>query len=225
MLEHALAFEFFSIYFGKDRTMTCTPFLGSEEVSLRPVEPSDYKLIHEWINRRDFSQHLFYGQLPMNIEQVERMFREQIESSSNVVFMIEVSIGRGNVTVGITGFYDIDSRSRNADFRLHIGEADWRSRGLGTKVVKLMLFYGFDTLNLHRVGLGVTADHERAVRLYEGAGFHFVGTFRDRMFRYGEYHSARFYDMLRDEYEETFSKEYRRRFAPQPEPKPETKKS
>ena len=50
-----------------------------------------------------------------------------------------------------------------------------------------MVEYGFDRLNLHRIDLGVFAEHKAAVRCYEKAGFKVEGRMREDLFQDGEY--------------------------------------
>lgn len=193
---------------------TMVEFLTSEHVSLRAVEESDYAHLARWINNPIFSHFLFYGQLPMNQGQVEAMFREQAESPSNVVFMIDV-VEKGKMKpIGITGLYDIHPRSLKAEFRVHIGETKYWGKGLGLEITQLMMFYGFDRLNLHRISLGVTAENTAAVSTYVKAGFIKEGVIRDGMYRNSRYYDDVLYGILRDEYYKKYFEKHKKRFSP-----------
>ena len=84
---------------------------------------------------------------------------------------------------------------------------------LATILMALMLWYGFDRLNLHRIFLNVVAENVGAVRSYEKAGYQKEGVMRDEMYR-----NSRFYDMvkmavLRDDYYAKWHGSYNRKFS------------
>ena len=72
-------------------------------------------------------------------------------------------------------------------------------QGLGREALEMLLHYGFEELNLHRIYLRVFASNERAVHLYEKMGFRHEGRWRDGEFRHGRYHDLLWMSMLRDE--------------------------
>jgi RimJ/RimL family protein N-acetyltransferase len=55
-------------------------------------------------------------------------------------------------------------------------------------------------LNLHRIELGVFAEHKAAVRCYEKAGFKVEGRMREDLFHDGEYKDRIWMGLLRSEY-------------------------
>ena len=64
-----------------------------------------------------------------------------------------------------------------------------------------MLGFGFESLNLHRVGLEVFAENERAVRCYEACGFVREGVLRAQEFSRGAYRDILRMAVLREEWE------------------------
>jgi RimJ/RimL family protein N-acetyltransferase len=72
-----------------------------------------------------------------------------------------------------------------------MGDDRTRGRGLGLEAVRLLLAFGFNDLNLHRISLQVFATNARAVKTYERAGFREEGRQRDAM-----YLDGRFVDVL-----------------------------
>ena len=90
--------------------------------------------------------------------------------------------------VGDCGFHIIDWRNRSAEFGIVIGEKRFWNQGYGTEAVNLLVRFGFQTLNLHRIMLRVDANNPRAIRAYEKAGFIHEGRLRDAEFKDGKYH-------------------------------------
>ena len=76
---------------------------------------------------------------------------------------------------------------RSAEFGIMIASEEFRGKGYGTEVARLVLDYGFRRLNLHKVTLGVTADHAAAIRCYEKVGFRREGLIKSLLYVDGAY--------------------------------------
>jgi RimJ/RimL family protein N-acetyltransferase len=111
--------------------------------------------------------------------------RELEELSGRFVFAI-VDIATDKL-LGNVFFMDVDSIYRIAEAGIFIGDGDARGKGIGTQALKLLLSYGFDTLNLHSINLHVHADNLAAIRCYEKAGFKEYGRRTESVFKNGAY--------------------------------------
>ncbi len=96
-----------------------------------------------------------------------------------------IASAKDDACVGHVGLYQIDARARRADFGILIGDAAYRSRGVGRLVTRAVVDYGFRSLNLNRIHLTVLATNAPAVRLYDGLGFRREGVFREHEYRAG----------------------------------------
>lgn len=188
------------------------PFLKGKIAFLRPVEKEDVNRIAKWLNDPVVTQTMFYGQLPMNEEQVEAMIMGQVRSPANTVFMI-ISHADGDQVVGFAGLYDISLTARKAAFRILIGNTDRWKQGIGTEVTEMLTFYGFDRLNLNRVSLGVTADNLGAVKCYEKAGYTVEGRLRQDLYRNGRYYDSILMSVLRSEYDANLAEKFKEKFV------------
>lgn len=97
---------------------------------------------------------------------------------------------------------EIDSINRNANIRIAIGMQQ-NGKGYGTEAMNLMLRYGFETLNLHRIELGVYAFNPRAIHVYEKIGFQREGIQRDSLYIEGAFHDLIMMSILENEFEWT----------------------
>jgi len=77
--------------------------------------------------------------------------------------------------IGIVELTEINFAHRTALFGIRIGEADCWGRGYGTEATTLMLDYAFNALGLHNIMLDPFAFNERAIRVYQKAGFKLIG--------------------------------------------------
>jgi RimJ/RimL family protein N-acetyltransferase len=140
-----------------------------------------------------------YGQRPTTLAQAEQFIQKQLSDTTSVAFIIcEKEHGK---PIGLAGIYDMEDVPKRGEYRIFIGEKAYWSKGIGTEVAALLMWYAFDRLNLHRLFLGVNAENIGAVKSYERSGFKLEGTLRDEMYRNGRYYDMIRMSVLRPEYE------------------------
>jgi diamine N-acetyltransferase len=169
--------------------------IRGDRVVLRATERDDLPRYVRWLN--DPAVLEFFGPyVPFSLAAEERWFEEQLQDSSQRNFAIDLE-GRH---IGGCGFCHIDPRNRRAEVGLFIGEPDLWNQGLGADVVRALVHFGFEELNLHRIYLRVFEENERGVNCYEKVGFRREGRWRQAEFRHGHYSDLVWMSMLRDEY-------------------------
>ncbi|WP_240675801.1 GNAT family N-acetyltransferase [Ammoniphilus sp. CFH 90114] len=105
-----------------------------------------------------------------------------------------------NELLGEVVLNEIDSINRSANIRIGIQGAEHRGKGYGTVAMIEMLRYGFNTLKLHRIHLGVYTFNPRAIHVYEKIGFTKEGLQRDALYLDGKYHDMITMAILEDEF-------------------------
>ncbi len=190
------------------------PFLEAKNIFLRPVEEADIILLAEWMNDPEVTYFMFTGQTPQNREQIAATIHAIVQSEKNTVFMV---CSKKGDPIGFAGLYDIHSRVCRAEFRVLIGDKSSWSKGVGTEVTKLLTFYGFDRLNLHRIWLGFTSDNPRARGAYLKAGYTEEGILRDDNYRNSRYYDTVRLAILREEYYKKYYKKDAAEFAKYPQ--------
>ena len=169
-----------------------------ERIRLRAVEKEDLPIFVGWLNDPEVIQGLLlYNPISQTEENgwYERMLARPIDEH---VLAIEVKLpGSGDEElswklIGSLAFDSIDWRIRAAELGILIGDKSFWNQGYGTESVRLLVQYGFNTLNLNRVYLHVFETNPRAIRAYEKAGFTLEGRERQAEFRDGK-----FIDVLR----------------------------
>jgi len=106
----------------------------------------------------------------------------------------------GDVLIGQISLHDIDHLNRHAFFGIMIGEEEHRNKGYGTEAIRLLLDYGFNTLNLHNIMLSVNADNHAGIACYKKLGFKESGRWREWVFKNGKYVDNIYMDMLAREF-------------------------
>ena len=175
-----------------------------ERILLRPVELADEPLLRRWINDPENWKTLarfLPANAPREREYIEELYKSPTEIALGVV------VKDGEHLIGLAGLHKISTVNRSAQFGIIIGEREYQCRGYGTETTRLVVRYGFEELNLNRIGLSVFADHERAIRAYRRAGFVQEGSLRQAFYRNGRYHDELCFSILRGEWERSCQKD------------------
>lgn len=186
-------------------------FLSGAKTSLRPVEDADIPWIARWLMDPRVTYYMFYGQKPMTLQQVSEEIQRQISSPSNV--LLTAVIARTKQPIGFAGIYDIHPTARKGEFRILVGEPPIWNRGYGTEITELLIYYGFDRLNLNRIYLGVTSENTGGIKAYEKAGFVHEGVLRADIYRNSRYYDTVRMSILREEYYRSLHKKHARKFS------------
>lgn len=170
--------------------------LRGEKTVLRAVEREDVARLHRWKNDPDVTYYL--GRfMPVSLHEEERALEELVDPHQKLLLAIDTLEGRH---IGSCGLHVISQTSRCADLWMMIGEADCRGQGYGSDALISLCRFGFDLMNLHRIGLKVYDFNARGIRCYEKCGFREEGRMREAAFRQGQYHDVIVMGLLADEF-------------------------
>lgn len=173
----------------------------SEHVRLRAVEKDDLPHFQEWLNDEEVSAGLTVV-LPLSMVDEDNWFETMRQSPPEEHGLaIDVFEADTWIVVGGCGLHALDYRVRSAELAIFIGEKSRWNQGIGTQVMRMLLKYCFDTLNLNRVYLRVFENNPRAIRSYERAGFIHEGRMRQAMYKNGQYLDVLLMSVLRQEWE------------------------
>ena len=175
------------------------PFLIGDRIVLRPLGAEDVDRCMRWINDSEIQARIGRRH-PMGRVQEEEWLAGQYKCDDHLNLAIVVKDGDRHI--GNCGFNRIDFINRNAEFGILIGERDAWGCGYGPEAARLILQYGFEELGFHRIGLGVFAFNERAIRAYKRVGFVREGAERESYFRHGRFHDHIRMSVLESEWRE-----------------------
>ncbi|MFK7786531.1 MAG: GNAT family N-acetyltransferase [Crocinitomicaceae bacterium] len=158
-------------------------------ISLREFRSEDKARLIELANNANIANNLRDGfPHPYTLEAAEQFIKDSQSSNPTTRFCIE----KDGVYVGNIGLHpDTDIYRMNAEIGYFVGEPYW-GKGIASQAVKLMVTYGFDHLNVHRIGGGVFSYNVASAKVLENAGFEYEGKLKQAVFKNGV-----FYDELR----------------------------
>ena len=170
-----------------------------ERIRLRRDERTDLPRFCEWLNDPDVRRYLSMHQ-PVSQAGEEQWFENMLKKPpEEQPYAIEIKVPDGWQLIGNCGFMGFDWNVRSAEVGLFIGDKSCWNKGYGTEVMRLLVQYGFESLNLNRVYLRVDEDNLGGIRAYEKAGFVHEGRFRQGGYRSGRYHDVLFMSVLRSD--------------------------
>jgi len=174
------------------------PFLIGEHVYLAPVEVEDLDHYLKWLNDQEVTRFL-NTRFPLNQDIEKEHLLSMVKEKDTVILGIHLK--EPDKLIGNTGLHRIQQVDRNAVFGIVIGDKEEWSKGYGTEATELMVYFGFQTLNLNRIELEVFVYNERAIQCYEKVGFIREGTRRQARYYDGKYHDIIQMGILRQERE------------------------
>jgi RimJ/RimL family protein N-acetyltransferase len=175
-------------------------FLAGQDISLRSLELSDLDDLWHWFADREVVRYsLSLWLFPYSRHETQTWLERTLTDKHTLTLgIVEHTSG---ALIGIAGIASISLINRSGEYFILIGNKDCWSKGYGTEVTKLIVEYGFATLNLHRIALTVSEVNRAGVKAYEHAGFTMEGVLRQACYRDGQYHDKIVMSILRPDWE------------------------
>ncbi|MDA0713462.1 MAG: GNAT family protein [bacterium] len=160
------------------------------EVSLRTLQIDDFELVHKWLSDPYIIQLTFVISGP-NSEQImpfsealaEQYLNMLVTDPKRKTYAIEVN----GQHVGNIGLKDYNEEFKRCEIFVEVGEADFRSKGVGKAAIAILLDYAFDALNLKEIRLEVLEFNSAAIHVYRKLGFVSTGTTGWHYDNHGQY--------------------------------------
>ena len=174
--------------------------LKGKKVKLGPVkrEYIDYYL--KWMNDPELTQYILMYR-PLTREMEEDWFNNLKNRENFFIFAILMFDQDENEKLLGNCSIDVDWKNRVGTAGIMIGEKEYQSKGYGTEAMKLLIDYGFNTINLNRIQLETFSFNIRALKSYRKVGFKEEGTRRQAIYVNGEYHDAIMLGILKNEWQ------------------------
>ena len=161
------------------------PFLEGNIIDLCSINLEHVNLYTKWSNDpnvRIYSRNL----IPWNSEEVTKWLEQQKEGiKTNVIF--EIWHKKDDKPIGTAGLSDIRWFNRNANLYVALGEPEYWGQDIAPEVSNLLIDYGFEELNLHKIYVGIYSPNKRSLRAAEKVGFKYEATLREQIYNKGEY--------------------------------------
>lgn len=148
--------------------------LYTKRLMLRKFEPSDFEAVHAYASNPDVTKYMLWG--PNTKEQTKHFLNCAIaKSDENPVTnfqYVAIIMDSGK----LIGACNIASTGNTAEIGWILNSL-YHRQGYGTEMGKLLLEFGFNTLNLHRIIAHCDAENYGSYRIMENIGMRKEGLF------------------------------------------------
>jgi RimJ/RimL family protein N-acetyltransferase len=173
--------------------------LRGNRLIINGLEREDLRERHKWLNDPEITRYFTnLGSTSLSEADLLNWYESILTKKSQE---LHFAIFTGDLKhIGGAQLKSIDWKNRNAELGIFIGDKSEWGKGYGTEATGILIHYGFNELNLHRLWLRVDTENLAALKSYQKSGMIQEGIFRDEVFREGAYHHSMIMSILRNEF-------------------------
>lgn len=173
------------------------PILETERLILRELTKEDAEGVFACFSNDNVTR--YYGQEKLdNIEQAEKFidfFSKNYNEKRGIRWGIERKGTKG--IIGTIGFNAWFPKHKRAEIGYEIHPMHWR-KGYTSEAVSKVLSYGFDAMDLTRIGAVVFIDNDASNKLLTKIGFQKEGVLKKYMYQNGVANDTYVYSLLKN---------------------------
>lgn len=173
------------------------PKIKGDRLYLSPMNVNDAETYTRWLNDKYVVENIGGYAKVLTVQEEKEWL---IKNSNDYNFAIVLN--DKDRLIGNISLMDVDLINQTAELGIFIGEQDDRNKGYGKEAIKLILDYGFNTLNLNNIMLKVYSFNEKAIKTYKKVGFKTFGVRRECRYRDGLVYDTVYMDILKKEFNE-----------------------
>ncbi|MBT2979802.1 GNAT family N-acetyltransferase, partial [Vibrio anguillarum] len=128
--------------------------------------------------------------------ELEELYNKHIHDNAERRFVVE---NRDKELIGLVELIEIDYIHRSGEFQIII-TPEHQGKGFAQTLINKALDYSFTILNLHKIYLHVSTENEKAIHLYQKAGFVEEGHLVEEFFINGQYRDVKRMYILQNAY-------------------------
>jgi RimJ/RimL family protein N-acetyltransferase len=169
---------------------------------LRAVEAGDLEQLKQWRNLPTFRRN-FREVRELNNDNQQKWF-QSLQNNLTRDYMFSIVDLKDNSLIGACGLLYINWIIRSADFSFYIGKDELYIDDLGFSedAVTLLLNYGFNNLNLHKIWMELYEFDDKKLTFFQKKfNFKTDGTLRDNCFEDGKYWNSYIISLLNGNFE------------------------
>jgi len=177
------------------------PFIEGDRIDLIAQSSQWINLICKWNNDprvRHYARWIF----PTQPEHIKRWFEPPSGRGMREAIFFTIYHKEDKRPIGSIGFFWINWINKNANVSATIGEPDYWGKGIVGEAAKLLIKYGFNELNFHKICAGVFNPNQRSLRAAEKLGFKKELVAREDLFVDGVYVDMHQFAIFKEEWME-----------------------
>ena len=132
----------------------------------------NYELMYKWCSKRYIYE--WFEQRELSYEEIESKYKNKLNNSNQDLYIIKVD----DIPIGYTQIYKYDDKEYDIikdklvyEFDIFIGEEDYLSKGIGSKIIDVLNDKIYKEYNADYIILRPFTRNTRAVKCYMKNGF------------------------------------------------------
>ncbi len=166
--------------------------IEGERLYLSPMNTDDYLTYTKWFNDRAVVENL--GAYSQNFGILAE--KDAVESLAKTGHNYAIVLNEGDELIGNISLMKINDVYKSAELGIFIGENNNRGKGYGTEAIKILVDYGFNTLNLKNIMLTLDSENIGGYKCYQKAGFEEFGKRHECRYINGSYHDTIYMEII-----------------------------
>ena len=166
------------------------------QVSFRKVVEEDRARLLAWRNSPAVAPYMYADHLITHAEH-DRWFDGMAGDGARAFWVIELD----GEPVGLVNLYAIDRAHRRSAWAYYLAEPSTRGKGVGAYVELCVLDHVFGPMALNKLWCEVLVANTSVWRLHQSFGFEIEATYRDHIFKGGQFHDVHGLAILADDWQ------------------------
>lgn len=191
------------------RTRPSVARLPWASVELTPIEETDLDLIHGWQNDPALRDLTMGFRLPLQKETV-RDWLQGLRSPAQQQARVVYAVRHEERAIGIAQLFGMTPFQRRAELGVFLSDLGSRAVGIGFIAGSLLIDFGFNGLDLRKIGAEVLTMNTATIKVCERIGFVREGVKRQEYFADGACWDTQILGLLREEFSVRLPPEARR---------------
>jgi RimJ/RimL family protein N-acetyltransferase len=173
--------------------------LTGKSIILRALEKEDLATLRDWRNSSHVRKSTREYKL-LNMINQKNWFESihQLNPPREIMFGI---LNKRKSLIGVTGLTYIDWKNRHSEISIYLSMKNWQSKPEAKEVINLIMEYGFEELNLHRLYVEIYELMNENLKLFSKMKFVKEGQLREKIWRQNKWWDTIIYSKLAQEYE------------------------
>jgi [ribosomal protein S5]-alanine N-acetyltransferase len=172
------------------------PILETKRLRLREIVEEDLDTIYAIFSNQLVTQ--FYGQDPIVTKDQANHFIQHFQSlyveKRGIRWGIERKGEKG--LIGTVGYHLWNLKHNRAEIGYELHPDFWK-KGYASEFIRKVINYGFNEMNLHRIGAIVFLENENSNRLLEKIGFKNEGILKGYIHQNGKFYDTHSFSILK----------------------------
>ena len=146
------------------------------KLTLTKLKQEHLEKVRLWRNSDHIAKYMISNDYISTEQQIE-WFNKIKDNKTQEYFIIEAN----NNPIGLLSFVDIDSHNKTSSWGFYLGDTNYHSKGIGSKIMSLGIEYAFNNLKLKKLNAQILSFNKKSIDLHIKYGFKQETTIKNKI--------------------------------------------